>query len=71
MARGMGPMLDDADLRAVPRNVRGIGGQAAHEAQQVHRDVLGELRRQELDQAVLPSAFDSRSRMEAAQRAVP
>jgi hypothetical protein len=33
MARGMRLMFDDPDLRAVPRNLLGLGGQAGDEAE--------------------------------------
>src|SRR5215207_1825618 len=54
MAWGMGLMLDDADFRAIPRNLRSFGGQTGNETEQIHRDVLGELRRQNLGYAGLP-----------------
>ena len=45
MARGMRLMLDDPDLRAIPRNLRGLGGQTGDEAEQVQRYLLGDFRR--------------------------
>ena len=66
MARGMRLMLDDPDVRAIPRNPRGFGGQAGDETEQVQRYLLGDA---EPDVASIPS--DSRSRTAAAQRAVP
>jgi hypothetical protein len=44
MARGMRPMLDDPHLRAVPRNLRRLGGQGGDEAVQVQRDLIGDFR---------------------------
>jgi len=35
MARGMRLMLENPDLRAIPRNPRRLGGQAGYEAEQV------------------------------------
>jgi len=35
MARGMRLMLDNPDLRAIPRNLRHVGGHAGNEAEQV------------------------------------
>jgi hypothetical protein len=35
MARGMRLMLDDPDLRAIPRNLLRLGGRAGNEAEQV------------------------------------
>src|SRR6266496_410067 len=37
VARGMRLMLDDADLRAIPGNACGVGGQAGDEAEQIQR----------------------------------
>ena len=37
MARGMRLMLDNPDLRAIPGNLRHLGGQAGNEAKQVPR----------------------------------
>jgi Natural resistance-associated macrophage protein len=48
MARGMRVMLDNPDLRAIPRNLRHIGGQAGNEAEQVQRYLLGDVRRYQL-----------------------
>ena len=45
MARGMRLMLDNPDLRAIPRNLRRLGGQAGNEAEQVQRYLLGDVRR--------------------------
>ena len=44
MARGMSLMLDDPDLRAIPRNLRSFGGQAANEAEQIQWYLLGDVR---------------------------
>ena len=41
MARGMRLMLDNPDLRAIPGNLRHLGGQAGNEAEQVQRYLLG------------------------------
>jgi hypothetical protein len=38
-------MLDDPDLRTVPRNACRLGGQAGDETQQVQRYISGDLRR--------------------------
>ena len=54
MARGMSLMLDDAHGGTIPRNLRGIRWQAGDETEQLHRDVLGVLRRQPLGYTVLP-----------------
>jgi hypothetical protein len=35
-------MLDNPDLRAVPGNLRHLGGQAGNEAEQVQRCLLGD-----------------------------
>src|SRR5512132_3785760 len=45
MARSMRLMLDDPDLRAVPWNLRRLGGQAGNETQQVQWYISGDLRR--------------------------
>ena len=45
MARGMRLMLDDPDLRAIPRNLRSFGRQTGNEAEQVQRYLLGDFRR--------------------------
>lgn len=45
MARGMRLMLDNPDLRAIPRNVRSFGRQTGNEAEQVQRYLLGDFRR--------------------------
>ena len=45
MARGMRLMLDNPDLRAIPRNLRHPGGQPGNEAEQVQRHLLGDVRR--------------------------
>jgi hypothetical protein len=45
MARGMRLMLDNPDSRAIPRNLRHLGGQAGNEAEQVQRYLLGDVRR--------------------------
>ena len=45
MARGMGLMLDNPDLRAIPRNMRRLGGQTDNEAEEVKRYLLGDVRR--------------------------
>src|SRR4029453_10994303 len=37
MARGVRLMLDDADLRAIPGHLCGVGGQAGDEAEQIQR----------------------------------
>ena len=42
MARGMRLMLDNADLGAIPRDLRRPGGQAGNEAEQVQRHLLGD-----------------------------
>ncbi len=42
VARGVRLMLGDPDLRAVPRNLRGFGGQAGDQAEQVQRYLLGD-----------------------------
>src|ERR1035437_934714 len=42
MARGMRLVLDNPDLRAIPRNLRHLGGQAGNEAEQVQRYLLGD-----------------------------
>jgi len=42
MARGMRLMLDDPDLRAIPRKLRRLGGQTGNEAEQVQRYLLGD-----------------------------
>src|SRR5215207_3086234 len=53
MARGMRLMLDNPDLRAIPRNPRSFGGQTGHEAEQVQRYLLGDVRRYQLGDAGL------------------
>jgi hypothetical protein len=42
MARGVRRMLDDPDVRTIPRNLRGFGGQTGDEAEQVQRCLLGD-----------------------------
>ena len=54
LGQGMGLMLDDADFGAIPRNLRGFDGQAGNKTEQIHRDILGELRREGPGYAVLP-----------------
>src|SRR5229473_3218604 len=54
MARGMRLMLDNPDLRAIPRNPRSSGGQTGNEAKQVPRYLLGDVRRYPPGDAVLP-----------------
>src|SRR5258708_2291701 len=54
MARGMRLMLDNPDLRAIPRNPRSFGGQTGNEAKQVPRYLLGDVRRYPPGDAVLP-----------------
>jgi hypothetical protein len=53
MARGMRLMLDEPDLRAIPRNLRHLGGQAGNEAEQVQRYLLDDVRRYQLGDAGL------------------
>ncbi len=53
MARGMRLMLDNPDLRAIPRNLRHLGGQAGDEAEQVQRYLIGDVRRYQLGDAGL------------------
>ena len=55
MARGMPLMLDNPDLRAIPGNLRRLGGQAGNEAEQVQRYLLGDVRRYPLGDAGLPA----------------
>ena len=45
VARGMRLMLDNPDLRAVPGNMRRLGGQGGNETEQVSRYLLGDVRR--------------------------
>ena len=45
MALGMRLMLDNPDLRAIPRNLRSFGRQTGNEAEQVQRYLLGDFRR--------------------------
>src|SRR5258708_9539537 len=40
MARGMRLMLDNPDLRAIPRNPRSFGGETGNEAKQAPRNLL-------------------------------
>jgi len=54
MARGMRLMLDNPDLRAIPRNPRSFGGQAGNEAEQVQRYLIGDVRRYPLGDVRLP-----------------
>src|SRR5258708_27088261 len=55
MARGMRLMLDNPDLRPIPRNPRRLGGQAGNEAEQVQRYLLDDVRRYPLGDAGLPT----------------
>jgi hypothetical protein len=48
MARGMRLMLDNPDLRAIPRNLRRLGRQPGNEAEQVQQYLLGDVRRYQL-----------------------
>src|SRR5205814_10056122 len=48
VARGVRSVLDDPDLRAVPRNARSFGGQAGNTAEQVQRYLLDDVRRYQL-----------------------
>jgi len=72
MARGMRLMLDNTDLRAIPRNLRHLGGQAGNEAEQVQRYLLGDVRRYPLDDAGLPTRVRQQNsdNVRAAGRAV-
>ena len=45
VARGMRLMLHDPDLRALPRNLCRLGGQAGNQAEQVQLYLLGDVRR--------------------------
>jgi DNA-binding MarR family transcriptional regulator len=45
VARGVRLVLDDPDSRAIPRNLRHVGGEAGDEAEQVQRYLLGDVRR--------------------------
>ena len=55
MARGMRLMLDNPDLRAIPRNLRHLSGQAGNEAEQVQRYLLGNIRRYHCGDEGLPA----------------
>jgi hypothetical protein len=55
MARGMRLVLDNPDLRAIPGNPRGFGGQAGNEPKQVPRYLRGDVRRYPLGDAGLRS----------------
>src|SRR5690349_20025666 len=55
MTRGMRLMLANPDLRAIPRNLRRLGGQAGNEAEQVQRYLLGDVRRYPLGDTGLPA----------------
>ena len=46
-------MLDNPDLRAIPRNLRHVGGHAGNEAEQVQRYLLGDVRRYQRSDARL------------------
>jgi hypothetical protein len=63
-------MLDHPDLRAIPRNLRGSGGQTGDEAEQVQRYLVGAGGNPSATRA-FQSAFERRSRIKAAQRAEP
>ena len=71
MARGMRLMLDNPDLRAIPRNPRRFGGQTGNAPKQVPRICSA------MSGGIHPAMLsfqcgpDSRSRIVAAQRAVP
>ena len=67
MARGMRLMLDDPDVRAIPRNPRRFRGQAGDEAEQVQGDLLGDAEPTCIDPARQPIVGRGR----AARRAVP
>jgi AcrR family transcriptional regulator len=54
MARGMRLMLDDPDVRAIPGNPRGFGGQAGNEAEHVPRYLPDDIRRYPVGDASLP-----------------
>jgi hypothetical protein len=45
MALGMRRMLDDPDVRTIPRDLRATGRQTGDEAEEVQWYVLGDLRR--------------------------
>src|SRR5437867_1216349 len=55
MARGMRLMLDNANFGAIPGNLRSFGGQSGNEAEQVQGYLLGNVRRQRLGDAGLPT----------------
>ena len=46
-------MLDDPDPRAIPGNLRRVGVQAGDEAEQVQRDLVGDVRREHRREAGL------------------
>ena len=71
MARGMRLMLDDPDLRAVPRNPRGLGGQCGDETEEVERHLVGDVRRYPLLMRAFQFGSDSRAWIVAPHRAVP
>ena len=71
MARGMRLMLDNPDLRAIPGNLRRLGGQAGNEAEQVQRYLLGDVRLYPPGDAGLPARVRQQNPGNAAQRAVP
>jgi hypothetical protein len=72
VARGVRPMLDDPHFGTIPGNALGAGGEPRDESEQLHRDLVGVLRRQPLGDAGLPvgvrEQFAHRGR--AASRAV-
>jgi AcrR family transcriptional regulator len=55
MARGMRLMLDNPDLRAIPRNPRGFCGQAGNQAEHVPRYLPGDVRRYPRGDPSLPA----------------
>ena len=63
MALGMRRMLNNPDLRAIPRNLHSFGRQTGNEAEQVQRYLLGDFRRQPPETRAFQSALDSRSRI--------
>ena len=71
MARGMRRVLDDPDSRAIPGNLCRSGRQTGDEAERVQRDLLGDSGGNPSATRAFQFASDRRSRILAAQRAVP
>ena len=71
MALGMRLMLEDPDLRAIPGYSGCFTRQTGNLAESLQRDLLGDVRREQLGDVVLQRASERKAWTSAEQRAVP